>query len=103
MQMSSLPSRLGSPLCMEICVQGLGLSSPGRQSCTESGFAAVCALWPYISNVHISITCLLQRLFQRESKAWLNIPSRGTARLIPTPHELNDPRALSSTWRNALH
>lgn len=54
---------------------GLGFSPPGRQSCTKSGFAAVCTLWPYIRDVNISITCLLQRLFQGDSKGWLNIPS----------------------------
>lgn len=29
----------------------------------------------YITDVYISITCLLQRLLQRERKGWLNITS----------------------------
>lgn len=69
MQISSLPSRLGSHLCTEICVQGLGFSSPRRQSCTKSGFTA------YIRDVHISIMCPLQRLFEGEAKAgWTPCP-----------------------------
>lgn len=87
MQMCSVPSRLGShPPHRNLCRGAEILISGKTEFCTKSGFAAACLLWPYIRDVHISIMCLLQRLFQGESKGWLNIPSRRSRQLIPIPH-----------------
>lgn len=96
MQMCSVPSRLGShPPYRNLCRGAEILISRKTEFCTKSGFAAVCLLWPYIRDVHISIMCLLQRLFQGESKGWLNIPSRRSRQLIPIPHAgLCDARSI---------
>lgn len=96
MQTSSLPSTLGSHLSME---------NPRSWDFhlweDKSGFAAVCALWPYIRDVHISIMCLLQSLFQGESRVGTSHPEGLHSSLQhcmqALMHEQDNPR------RNALH